>query len=88
MRKSLSPSLRRFPSGPRAPLASDLEFTQDNSFLLPPVPAPSALGSQHRGDGQALLPSAQTPKKGRSGWKWEFLREKPSAPSSLTFAAG
>lgn len=92
MGRGLSPALMWFPSGPEAPLASDLEFIQDNSLLLPPVPTPSVLGLLAQGggggwDGQAPLPSAQTPREGRSGWKWEFLRAKPSVPSSLTFAA-
>lgn len=49
MGKGLSPALRPFPSGPKAPLASDLEFIQDNSLLLPPVPAPSAPGLPAQG---------------------------------------
>lgn len=47
--KGLSPSLRRCPNGPKAPLASDLEFIQDNSLLLPPVPAHSAPGLPAQG---------------------------------------
>lgn len=86
--KGLSPALTPFPSGPKAPLTSDLEFIQDNSLLLPPGPPLLPWDSQHSGDGQTLLPSAQTPREGRSSWKWEFLREKPSGPLSLTFAAG
>lgn len=67
--KGLSPALTPFPSGPKAPLASDLEFIQDNSLLLPPVPPLLPWGSQHSGDSQALLPSAQTPREGRTSWK-------------------
>lgn len=85
--KGLSPALTPFPNGLKAPLTSDLEFIQDNSLLLPPVPPLLPWGSRHRGDSQAPLPSAQTPREGRSSWKWEFLTEKPSAPLSLPFAA-
>lgn len=53
MGKGLSPALRPFPSGPKAPLASDLEFIQDNSLLLPPVPAPSAPGLPAQGGGRS-----------------------------------
>lgn len=78
--RGLSPALTPFPSGPKAPLASDLEFIQDNSLLLPPVSPLLPWGSQHSRDSQALLPSAQTPREGRSSWKWEFLRESLLVP--------
>lgn len=51
MGRGLSPALMWFPSGPEAPLASDLEFIQDNSLLLPPVPTPSVLGLLAQGGG-------------------------------------
>lgn len=69
MERGLSPALTQFPSGLKAPLASDLEFIQDNSLLLPPVPLPVPWGSQHSGTSQALLCSAQTLREERSGWK-------------------
>lgn len=44
MGKGLSPALMGLPSGPKAPLSSDLELILDNSLLLPPFSTPSDSG--------------------------------------------
>ena len=86
MGEGLSPALMWFPSGPKAPLTSDLEFIQDNSLLLPPVPAPSAPGLLAQGGRSGLASLCPDPKGGK---KWlEMGISERKAFSSLTFAAG
>lgn len=72
MGRGLSPALTWFPSGPKASLASDLEFIQDNSLLLPPVHIPSVLGLLARGgdgtDGRSGPTSLCPDPKGGKKW--------------------
>lgn len=67
MGRGLSPALTWFPSGPKAPLASDLEFIQDNSLLLPPVPTPSVPGLLAQGGRSGPTSLCPDP---RGGKKW------------------